>query len=67
MESTRTVTELKSTFIRRQLRILSEALEPSESWRTYAGGDEDLSDRVVEDVVLKRIASYFFPEQTGCC
>ena len=55
MESARTITELKSIFIRRQLRILSEALEPPEAWREYAVGDDDLSDGVVEDVLQKCI------------
>ncbi|BDD59809.1 hypothetical protein MAP00_004996 [Monascus purpureus] len=55
MESARTISELKSAFIRRQLRILSVNLEPNENWREYALGAEaeDLSEKVVEDVLRK--------------
>ncbi|GLB06281.1 hypothetical protein AtubIFM57258_001578 [Aspergillus tubingensis] len=55
MESTRTISELKSSFIRAQVRILSEGLEPPEDWRNYAAETEedDLSDKVVGDVLQK--------------
>lgn len=54
MDSTRTVSELKSAFIRAQVRILSESLEPAENWRDYAvETEDDLSDKVVEDVLQK--------------
>ena len=55
MESTRTISELKSSFIRAQVRILSEGLEPAEDWRNYAAETEedDLSDKVVGDVLQK--------------
>lgn len=55
MESTRTITELKSIFIRAQIRILSERIEPPEDWRSYATGNEEdeLRDKVVEDVLQK--------------
>lgn len=55
MDSTRTISELKASFIRTQLRILSESLEPPEDWRNYAveSDEHDLSDRVVEDVLQK--------------
>lgn len=55
MESTRTISELKSSFIRGQVRILSESLEPPEDWRNYAVESEegDLSDKMVEDVLQK--------------
>ena len=55
MDSTRTVSELKASFIRAQVRILSESLEPAENWRDYAVETEeaDLSDKVVEDVMQK--------------
>ena len=54
MESTRTISELKSAFIRTQVRILSEHLEPQEGWRSYAAeSEDDLSDKAVEDVLAK--------------
>lgn len=55
MESARNVSELKSSFIRAQVRILSEALQPQEDWRLYAPESEegDLSDKVVDDVLQK--------------
>ncbi|PYH98558.1 kinetochore protein fta4 [Aspergillus ellipticus CBS 707.79] len=55
MESTLTIPELKSSFIRTQVRILSENLEPPEDWRNYAAETEedDLSDKVVGDVLQK--------------
>ncbi|EYE92406.1 kinetochore subunit FTA4 family protein [Aspergillus ruber CBS 135680] len=55
MDSTRTVSELKASFIRAQVRILSESLEPAENWRDYAVETEeaDLSNKVVDDVMQK--------------
>ena len=55
MDSTRTVSELKASFIRAQVRILSESLEPAENWRDYAVATEeaDLSNKVVDDVMQK--------------
>ncbi|KAI9923810.1 hypothetical protein ASPWEDRAFT_40391 [Aspergillus wentii DTO 134E9] len=55
MDSTRTIPELKSAFIRAQVRVLSESLQPADNWRDYATqpSEEDLSDKVVEDVIQK--------------
>ncbi|KAJ5097194.1 hypothetical protein N7456_007915 [Penicillium angulare] len=55
MDSTRTISELKSTFIWNQVRILSENLEPPEDWRNYAVETEDgaLPDKVIQDVLHK--------------
>ncbi|KAL3449456.1 kinetochore Sim4 complex subunit Fta4 [Aspergillus insuetus] len=55
MESSRSIPELKSSFIRTQVRILSEALEAPEDWRSYAAepAEEALSDKVVGDVLQK--------------
>ncbi|KAL4873759.1 hypothetical protein BDV12DRAFT_52813 [Aspergillus spectabilis] len=55
MDSSRSVSELKSSFIRTQVRILSESLEPPEDWRSYATepAEEELSDKVVGDVLQK--------------
>lgn len=55
MESARNVSELKSSFVRAQVRILSEALQPQEDWRLYAPEAEegDLSDKVVDDALQK--------------
>ncbi|KAJ5247513.1 hypothetical protein N7468_002496 [Penicillium chermesinum] len=55
MDSTRTISELKSAFLRGQVRILSENLEPPEDWRHYAVeiNDDELPDKVIEDVLHK--------------
>ncbi|OJJ49901.1 hypothetical protein ASPZODRAFT_139247 [Penicilliopsis zonata CBS 506.65] len=55
MESARTISELKSAFIRGQVRILSEGLEPPEGWRNYASesNEGDLSDKAVDDALQK--------------
>ncbi|KAL4978425.1 kinetochore Sim4 complex subunit Fta4 [Aspergillus desertorum] len=55
MESSRSVSELKSLFIRAQVRILSENFEAPEAWRSYAAepAEEDLSNKVVGDVLQK--------------
>jgi len=55
MDSIPAISELKLSFIRAQVRILSESLEPPENWRDYAGPseDDDLSDKVVEDALHK--------------
>ena len=55
MDTTRTISELKSAFLRAQVRILSEKFELPEDWRNYAvetDGD-DLGDKVFEDVLHK--------------
>ncbi|KAJ5578263.1 uncharacterized protein N7459_007227 [Penicillium hispanicum] len=41
MDSTRTISELKSAFIRGQVRILSENFELPEDWRNYAVDTEE--------------------------
>ncbi|KAJ5351450.1 hypothetical protein N7452_000424 [Penicillium brevicompactum] len=55
MDSARTVSELKSAFIRSQVRVFSETLNLPENWRNYAPPTEegDLSDKVIEDVLHK--------------
>lgn len=55
MDSTRTISELKSTFIWSQVRILSESLELPEDWRNYVVGtdEDDLGEKVIEDVLHK--------------
>ncbi|EAW07545.1 kinetochore subunit FTA4 family protein [Aspergillus clavatus NRRL 1] len=55
MDASRTLFELKSTFIRAQVRILSESLEAPEDWRSYATGSEEdeLSDKAVQDALQK--------------
>ncbi|KAL4915560.1 kinetochore Sim4 complex subunit Fta4 [Aspergillus aurantiobrunneus] len=55
MESSRSISELKSSFIRTQVRILSESLEAPEDWRSYAAepAEEELSEKVVGDVLQK--------------
>ncbi|KAJ5627991.1 hypothetical protein N7490_010219 [Penicillium lividum] len=55
MDSTRTISELKSAFIWSQVRILSENLQPPEDWRNYAVETEEeaLPEKVIEDVLHK--------------
>lgn len=55
MDSARTISELKSSFIRGQVRILSESLEPPEDWKNYAVETEegDLPEKVIGDVLHK--------------
>lgn len=55
MDSTRTISELKSAFVRNQVRILSESLELPQDWRNYAVEIEegDLGEKVIEDVLHK--------------
>jgi len=54
MESSRTITELKSSFIRSQIRILSSPLELSPDWRDYGSvTEDDINDKTVEDVLQK--------------
>lgn len=55
MDTTRTITELKSAFIWSQVRIFSESLDLPEDWRNYAAEttEGDLSDKVIEDVLHK--------------
>jgi hypothetical protein len=57
MDSTRTISELKSAFVRSQVRILSESLELPHDWRNYAVETEegDLSEKVIEDVLHKGV------------
>ncbi|KAL2364903.1 hypothetical protein RJZ56_002165 [Blastomyces dermatitidis] len=59
MDSTKTITEIKSSFVRNQIRILSAALTPSEDWRDYGPVcEDDIPNKTVEDVLQK-----FFPSQ----
>jgi hypothetical protein len=55
MDASRTVFELKSAFIRAQVRILSESLEPPEDWRIYTteSEEDELSDKAVQDALQK--------------
>ena len=55
MESSRSIAELKSSFIRTQVRILSESFDAPEDWRSYAAepAEENISDKVVGEVLQK--------------
>ncbi|CEO58982.1 hypothetical protein PMG11_03674 [Penicillium brasilianum] len=55
MDSARNISEIKSSFIRGQVRILSESLEPPEDWKNYAVETEegDLPEKVIGDVLHK--------------
>lgn len=55
MDTTRTISELKSACIRAQVRILSDNFELPEDWRNYAveTDEDDLGDKVIADVLHK--------------
>ncbi|KAI9038802.1 kinetochore subunit FTA4 family protein [Aspergillus affinis] len=55
MDSTRTIPELKSSFLRAQVRILTESLEAPEDWKQYATDpdNDELTDKVVGDALQK--------------
>jgi hypothetical protein len=55
MDSSRTISESKSAFIRSQVRIFSESLALPEDWRNYApeADEGELNDKVIEDVLHK--------------
>ncbi|KAJ5561614.1 Kinetochore Sim4 complex subunit Fta4 [Penicillium sp. DV-2018c] len=55
MDSSRSISELKSAFIWSQVRIFSESLQLPEDWRNYAAEttEDDLSDKVIEEVLHK--------------
>ncbi|EEA25710.1 hypothetical protein TMatcc_006059 [Talaromyces marneffei ATCC 18224] len=54
MEKSRTISEIKTSFIRNQIRILSASIAPQEGWRDWAPDTEDdLSDKVVDEVLQK--------------
>jgi hypothetical protein len=54
MENAQTIAEIKSSFIRNQVRALSAAILPQEGWRDYAPETEDdLSEKTVEEALQK--------------
>jgi hypothetical protein len=55
MDRAKTVTDAKAAFLRTQVRLLSAILQPSKQWRDFAdnAGEDDLSDKVIHDVMLK--------------
>ncbi|CAG8090373.1 unnamed protein product [Penicillium olsonii] len=55
MDSNRSIFELKSAFLRAQVRIFAESLDLPGDWRNYAPQTEEehLSDKVIEDVLHK--------------
>jgi hypothetical protein len=55
MDRAKTVTDAKAAFLRTQVRLLSAILQPSRQWRDFAdnAGEDDLSDRVIHDVMSK--------------
>lgn len=72
MEGSRTISELKSAFVRNQVRILSANLAPQDGWRDYGRATEgDLSDKTVDEVVQKcvynPVASSQSDNETSTC
>lgn len=55
MDSSRSISEVKSAFIRSQVRTLSENLELPGDWKNYAPDTEDgeLGEKVIDDVLHK--------------
>jgi hypothetical protein len=54
MERHKTISEIKLSFIREQIRILTSPLRPSSDWSDYGPEvEDDLPDKVVEDVLQK--------------
>jgi hypothetical protein len=49
-----TVIDIKSQFLKTQIRVLSTSLAPSAEWRTRRESQDNLSDDVVRDVLQKR-------------
>lgn len=67
MDSARTISQLKSTFLLGQVRIFSENLEPPENWRHHAAeAEEELAEKVIEDVLHKGafVSHSDFPNST---
>src|SRR5690348_17463167 len=72
MSHSKTVIDAKAAFLRSQVRLLSAVLQPSAQWRHDNndlsepedggdGGGEHLSDKVVQDVMVKGIHSKTLP------
>lgn len=63
MEKSRTIAEIKTSFIRNQIRTLSASIAPQDGWRDFAPNSEgDLSDRVVDEAIQKRLSISSLPE-----
>ena len=57
MATADTVISLKESFLRTQVRLLSQPLQPSRKWRDRTSVSEqgDLKKKVVQDVLYKRM------------
>lgn len=68
MENSRTIAELKTSFLRSQIRTLSAALEPAENWRQYGAVPEegDISDKAVEEVLQKCMSIFLAHGDASC-
>jgi len=57
MAATDTVISLKESFLRTQVRLLSQPLQPSRNWRDRAPVPEqgELKEKVVQEVLYKRM------------
>ena len=54
MESQKTISEIKLSFIRDQIRTLSASLAPNPGWREYGPDvEDDIPDKAVDDVLYK--------------
>ncbi|WEW56680.1 hypothetical protein PRK78_002128 [Emydomyces testavorans] len=60
MDHSMTIAEIKLSFLRDQIRILSAALDPSEDWRDYGPEVEaDIPDKVIDSVLQKSVNLVF--------
>jgi hypothetical protein len=64
MDRAKTVTDAKATFLRTQVRLLSAILQPSKQWRDFTDNaeEDDLSDKVIHDVMSKGKHSLAIPQ-----
>jgi hypothetical protein len=64
MDRAKTVTDAKVAFLRTQVRLLSAILQPSRQWRDFTDNaeEDDLSDKVINDVMSKGKHSLAIPQ-----
>lgn len=58
-DPSQSITAIKATFIRAQVRHLSAPLEASTAWREFAPEPERrLSDKTIQDLVSRGVSTY---------